>query len=110
MVKAKKTKKVTLKRIQSKAIADPEFFRSLREDAQRTLGENAMNLGAADSRRLKEILALDGKTIEVDLDQLMKRARKNSHLGAGEIPGVGWIFMWKRPLPILGPKASRSTR
>jgi hypothetical protein len=109
MVKAKKAKKVTLKRIQSRAIADPKFWKSLRENPQRTLGENAMKLGAADSRRLREILALDGKTIEVDLDLFMKRARLSSHFKPEAVP-VGWIFMWKRPLPNLGPKGRRSTR
>ncbi len=107
--KAKKLKKVTLKRIQGRAIADPEFWKSLREDTQRTLGENAMQLGAADARRLKEILALDGKTIPVDLDRLMARARRSAALKPGSIPGVGWIYMWKRPL-VLGPKVSRSGR
>ena len=107
MVKAKKTKNVTLKRIQGKAIADPKFWKSLRENPQRTLGENAMKLGAADSRRLREILALDGKTIKVDLDLFMKRARMSSHLTPDEIP-VGWIFMWKRPLKIVGPRVAPS--
>lgn len=95
-------RKVTLKQVANKAMKDRTFFTSLRKDAAKTLYENGLQLAAADQRRLESILALDGKTVRVDLDKVMKaRAR----VKADRFGGLSWIMMWPHiPGGPIGPR------
>jgi hypothetical protein len=86
--------KVTLQRVQNKAIADPAFFKQLRTDLDRALERNKMELSAGDYRRLKGILALDGQNITLDLGALMDRTRRVKAPGRG----LFWMGFWDFPV------------
>lgn len=89
---------ITLNGVARKAMNDPVFWRSLRKDAKAALRERKLELDPGDARRLEAILALDGKTLavdrrtfRVDLDSVMKEARRGGRAGFG---GLTWIGMW----------------
>lgn len=70
--------KVTLKRVEQKAIKEPAFWKKLLEEPDQALRDNKMELTAKDYRHLEAILGLDGTTITVDLRAFMVRARRRS--------------------------------
>jgi len=85
--------KVTLQRVQNKAIADPGFFKALRTNLDRALEQNKLELSRADYQRLQGILALDGQNMTIDIGALMKRARRTIKVGNG----LFWMGFWEYP-------------
>ena len=81
--------KVTLKRVETKALEDATFWRKLRADPDQTLADNKLELSAADSRRLREILDIDGKEVKIDLANVMLRARRSKRPDR-----LFWMAMW----------------
>jgi hypothetical protein len=84
--------KVSLKRVEEKAIADSTFWKKVRANADETLAENRMELSTEDRRRLGEILELDGRTVKVDLASFMTRARRSKRPDR-----LFWMGMWDSP-------------
>ena len=100
---ARKSRKVTLKHVSVRAMEDPVFWKALRYDAQQALADNGMALAAADARQLRAIMELDGKTIHVDLDGLM---RAHSRIRQAGLP-LGWIGLWAFDQGIVEPRQPR---
>lgn len=100
------SRKVGLKQIAAKAIADAEFWTALRKDPAGALQRNRMALDSEDYERLTAILALDGRTLEVDLNGFMERVRAIKPKGIGD--GLSWLVMW--PPEILEPGRDRSRK
>ena len=107
--------KTTLKSVQARAMKDPKFFKALLDEPERALTDNKMQLAPADQRRLRQILSLATQTVYVDLESLMRRARR----GVGNRDGLFWLAMWApdismfpgMPMPkIPKPKAAASLK
>jgi hypothetical protein len=84
--------KVTLKRIEDKAMEDAAFWKKLRADPDRTLQENKLELSPEDYRRLVGILSLDGRSVTVDLGRQMTRVRRSKPADR-----LFWMGMWAEP-------------
>jgi hypothetical protein len=84
--------KVKLSTVSNKAMAEPAFFKSLRSDPDRALAASKMELSSADYKRLRAILALEGKNVTIDLSSLMAMARRGS---ASTVPRtLTWLGLW----------------
>jgi hypothetical protein len=102
----KKNGKNTLDAVSRKAMAEPEFWSALRRNRKKALADAGFVLDARDYARLEAIMATDGKTFTVDLDEVMSRIHEQRDLesvGAGEDGGVAgfggltWVGMWGDP-------------
>jgi hypothetical protein len=100
----RKPRRVTLEQVSVKAMEEPAFWRALRDDPLQALGDKGIALAPADARQLRAIMALDGKTVRVDLDGLM-RARSRSAL---RIVPLGWIGLWSHLRRIVKPRQPRA--
>jgi len=100
----RKARRVTLEQVSVKAMEDPAFWRALRYDPRQALDDKGLALAPADARQLTAIMALDGKTVRVDLDGLM-RARSRAAL---RVVPLGWIGLWSHLRRIVEPRQPRA--